>query len=157
MSAIVVIIHVIVCVALILIVLLQTGKGADMGMVFGGGGSQTLFGASGASTFLGKATTIVAVVFMLTSFSLAYMWGHRTGDSIMSNTEVPVQIPAEQNEQAPSSEAPKAKDEVAPQLSEPTPMPAEQVPMQTQGQESPAAESSVPSAATPESSQLTNN
>ena len=51
------IIHVIVCLALILIVLLQTGKGAGMGATFGGGGSQTLFGSSGGSTFLSKATT----------------------------------------------------------------------------------------------------
>jgi preprotein translocase subunit SecG len=73
MSAIIVIIHVIVCLALIMIVLLQTGKGADMGASFGGGGSQTLFGSSGASTFLSKATTVAAVVFMLTCFTLAWL------------------------------------------------------------------------------------
>ncbi|MBW2632326.1 MAG: preprotein translocase subunit SecG, partial [Deltaproteobacteria bacterium] len=71
------IIHVAACIALIMIVLLQTGKGADMGAAFGGGGSQTLFGSSGASTFLSKATTIAAVVFMLTSLVLAYMYSHR--------------------------------------------------------------------------------
>ncbi|MBW1777673.1 MAG: preprotein translocase subunit SecG, partial [Deltaproteobacteria bacterium] len=67
MTTLIIILHVFVCVALILIVLLQTGKGADMGAVFGGGSSQTLFGSTGASTFLSKATTIAAVIFMLTS------------------------------------------------------------------------------------------
>ncbi|TNF34489.1 MAG: preprotein translocase subunit SecG, partial [Gammaproteobacteria bacterium] len=67
MSIFVIVIHIIVCVALIMIVLLQTGKGADMGAAFGGGSSQTLFGSTGASTFLSKATTVAAVVFMLTS------------------------------------------------------------------------------------------
>ncbi len=85
------IIHVTACIALIMIVLLQTGKGADMGAAFGGGGGQTLFGSTGASTFLSKATTIAAVVFMLTSLGLAYMSSHRMGDSIMSDTKVPVE------------------------------------------------------------------
>jgi preprotein translocase subunit SecG len=71
MSIIVVVIHVVVCIALIMTVLLQSGKGADMGAAFGGGGSNTLFGATGAATFLSKMTTAVAVIFMLTSLVLA--------------------------------------------------------------------------------------
>ena len=70
--------HVIVCIALIMIVLLQTGKGADMGAAFGGGSSQTLFGSTGASTFLSKATTVAAIIFMVTSLALAYLSSHRT-------------------------------------------------------------------------------
>jgi preprotein translocase subunit SecG len=85
MSLLVVIIHVIVCIALIMIVLLQTGKGADMGAAFGGGASQTLFGATGASTFLSKATTAAAVIFMLTSLVLAYMASDRPTGSLMSD------------------------------------------------------------------------
>jgi len=85
MSVIVTIIHVFVAIALIMIVLLQTGKGADMGLAFGGGSSQTLFGATGASTFLSKATTVIAIVFMLTTFSLTIMWGKRSDSSIMSD------------------------------------------------------------------------
>jgi preprotein translocase subunit SecG len=85
MTTLLVIIHVIVCLALIMIVLLQTGKGADMGAAFGGGGSQTLFGASGASTFLTKATTAAAVIFMLTSLILAYKAGNRTSGSILTD------------------------------------------------------------------------
>jgi preprotein translocase subunit SecG len=65
--------HVVVCVMLIMIVLLQTGKGADMGAAFGGGSSQTLFGSAGPVSFLNKLTTMVAVVFMLTSLTLAFM------------------------------------------------------------------------------------
>lgn len=87
MSAIVVILHVIVCLALILIVLLQTGKGADMGAAFGGGGSQTLFGSTGASTFLSKATTIAAIVFMVTCFTLAYMSTNQRSKSIITESE----------------------------------------------------------------------
>ena len=94
MSLILIIIHIFVCIALIMIVLLQTGKGADMGAAFGGGSSQTLFGSTGASTFLSKATTAAAIIFMLTSLSLAWMSGHRTGDSIMDKARAPVEQPA---------------------------------------------------------------
>src|SRR5207249_4248048 len=64
-------IHVLACLFLIVVVLLQTGKGADMGAVFGGG-SQTLFGSSGAGNFLTKLTTGTAIAFMLTSLILTY-------------------------------------------------------------------------------------
>ena len=91
MSIILVIIHVIVCLALIMIVLLQTGKGADMGAAFGGGSSQTLFGSTGASTFLSKATTVAAVVFMLTALALAYISTHKTESSIMMDSNAPIE------------------------------------------------------------------
>jgi len=66
-------IHVTVCLALIFIVLVQGGKGAEIGAAFGGGASQTLFGGRGAATFLGKITTIVAVVFMITALALTVL------------------------------------------------------------------------------------
>ena len=94
MSLVLIVIHIVVSVALIMIVLLQTGKGADMGAAFGGGGSQTLFGSTGASTFLSKATTVAAIVFMLTSLSLAYLASHKTSDSIMETTTAPIEQPA---------------------------------------------------------------
>ena len=96
MSIFLVIIHVIVCIALIMIVLLQTGKGADMGAAFGGGGSQTLFGSTGASSFLSKLTTVAAIIFMITSFTLAYRSSNRSGSSIMTETKPPVEqnVPA---------------------------------------------------------------
>jgi preprotein translocase subunit SecG len=77
------ILHVIVCIILILVVLLQAGKGANMGAAFGGS-SQTVFGSSGAGTFLGKMTTIVAGVFMLTSLTLSYFSVYK-GSSIMDS------------------------------------------------------------------------
>ncbi len=62
-----------------------------MGAAFGGGSSQTLFGSSGASTFLGKATTVAAVIFMITSLTLAYRSSHRTEQSIMMESRPPVE------------------------------------------------------------------
>lgn len=92
MSILLIIVHVTVCIALIMIVLLQTGKGADMGAAFGGGGSQTLFGSTGASTFLSKATTVAAVIFMITSLLLAYVSSHqRPAGSIMESPKAPVE------------------------------------------------------------------
>jgi preprotein translocase subunit SecG len=85
-----IIFHILICLALVMIVLLQTGKGADMGAAFGGGSSQTLFGSTGASTFLTKSTTLVAVAFMLTSLGLAYVSSSKTGASIMKDVKTPV-------------------------------------------------------------------
>ena len=68
-----VVLHVLVSLAIIAIVLLQAGKGADIGSAFGGGGSQAVFGSMGTPTILGKITTTVAVIFILTSFSLALL------------------------------------------------------------------------------------
>jgi preprotein translocase subunit SecG len=125
MTTILIIVHVIVCVALIMIVLLQTGKGADMGAAFGGGGSQTLFGSTGASTFLSKATTGAAIIFMLTSLALAYISSHRTADSIIQSTPAPVeqQAPVSQGKvgpeesKAPAQSAPATQGQTAPQES----------------------------------------
>ncbi len=76
-------VHIIVSIALIIIVLLQAGKGADAGASFGGGASQTVFGASGSRTFMSKLTTSVAFIFMLTSLSLTYFYGKPGADSLM--------------------------------------------------------------------------
>ena len=65
------VVHVIACFFLIIVVLLQTGKGADMGAVFGGS-SQTVFGSGGAGNFLQRMTTGIAIAFFLTSFGLAF-------------------------------------------------------------------------------------
>jgi preprotein translocase subunit SecG len=95
MSLFLIILHIVVCIALILIVLLQTGKGADMGAAFGGGTSQTLFGSTGATTFLSKLTTGAAIIFMVTSLFLAYLSGDRDRESIMTGSEPVVTQPAE--------------------------------------------------------------
>ncbi len=84
MTAVIITIHVVVSIALILIVLLQTGKGQDMGAAFGGA-SQTLFGSAGPATFLNKLTTIAAIVFMVTSLALAYFTTSVGSSSLMEN------------------------------------------------------------------------
>jgi preprotein translocase subunit SecG len=66
------IIHILVCLFLILVVLLQAGKGGGMGIAFGGAGSQTVFGSSGAGNFLTRLTSITAAIFLMTSLSLAH-------------------------------------------------------------------------------------
>ena len=106
MSILLIFIHVVVCIALIMIVLLQTGKGADMGAAFGGGSSQTLFGSTGATTFLSKMTTGAAIVFMLTSLTLAYVSTHRRSGSIMPDqTPAVVEQPAADTQAAGGAEA----------------------------------------------------
>ena len=69
-------IHIVVSVLMIMVILLQTGKGASMGAAFGGGSSQTVFGSAGPVGFLNKLTTVIAVVFMLTSLVLAFLAAH---------------------------------------------------------------------------------
>jgi preprotein translocase subunit SecG len=110
MTVVLVIIHVVVCVALIMIVLLQTGKGADIGAAFGGGASNTLFGTSGASTFLSKATTVAAIVFMLTSLLLAYLTSQRPANSVISETPAAVEPKATEAAPAPPAAEPKAEE-----------------------------------------------
>jgi preprotein translocase subunit SecG len=145
MTIFLVIIHVVVCIALIMIVLLQTGKGADMGAAFGMGASQTLFGSSGAGGFLSRATTVAAVVFMLTSLTLAYLSGNRTGQSIMTQVPAaaqPVEASPVQDQNRPAAEATTA----APAAAEPSPAApaaAEQTPVTA----APANEAPVPAAA----------
>jgi preprotein translocase subunit SecG len=86
MSVFLLIVHIIVCLFLIAIVLLQSGKGAELGATFGGGSSNTLFGSRGAATFLSKMTTVAAVVFMITSLGLAVIAAK--GGSVMKKSVV---------------------------------------------------------------------
>ena len=82
------IIHILVCVFLVAIVLLQHGKGADIGATFGGSG-QSLFGTEGPVPILNKITTVAAIIFMVTSITLAYISAHRTTSSVMGDFSVP--------------------------------------------------------------------
>jgi len=77
--------HVLVALAIIFLVLLQHGKGADMGAAFGGGSSGSLFGATGSANFLSRTTAALAAVFFLTSLGLGYIATHKpkTGGSVM--------------------------------------------------------------------------
>ena len=87
-------IHILVCLSLIGIVLIQGGKGAEVGAAFGAGGSGTVFGASGGQSFLSKLTTGAAVIFMLTSLSLAIFWGQQGSSSVMPDQVTPTSAPA---------------------------------------------------------------
>ena len=108
MTIVLTILHVVVSLFLIAVVLLQSGKGAEMGASFGSSGSQSVFGAGGGTSFLSKLTTSAAVIFMLTSLTLAYVSGH-SSSSLMSGKggTAPVEAPA-----APKGEP--AKNPVAP-------------------------------------------
>lgn len=109
MLTVVTILHIIMCLILIAIVLLQTGKGASMGAAFGGA-SNTLFGGAGPASFLNKITTIAAVVFMLTSFTLAILSNRGTTSStVLDATQTQQEQPMEQS--TPTSEEKSSGDE----------------------------------------------
>jgi len=78
--------HVIVCFILVLVVLLQTGKGADLAGAFGGGATQTAFGSRGPASFLSKITTIAAIIFMLTSLGLSLISTQTARKSVLEGT-----------------------------------------------------------------------
>jgi preprotein translocase subunit SecG len=94
----IVIIHLIACITMILIIIFQSSKGAEMGAVFGGGASQTAFGSSGPQSFLEKITVVCAVVFMLTSLTLAYMSISRSG-KLVEGEEAPIGQPVQPAQQ----------------------------------------------------------
>jgi preprotein translocase subunit SecG len=102
------IVHVIVCLFLIAVVLLQSGKSGDLAAAFGGQGSQTAFGPRGAATVLTKATTWSAIIFMVTSITLSIFASRRTGPpSVLSGekagqTQSQPAKPAQQQTPAPS-------------------------------------------------------
>ena len=98
MNAILVFVHIIAALFLVLIVLLQTGKGAAMGSAFGGQGSQAMFGSAGAGNILSKLTTVAAVIFMCTSLALA---------TLSSRKEINSVIPEQVKQSQPASSDPK--------------------------------------------------
>jgi preprotein translocase subunit SecG len=102
------VLHVLMCIAIIAIVLLQAGKGADIGSAFGGAGSQAVFGSMGTPTVLGKITTVVAIIFTLTSFSLALLGGDRSGSSVVRDGGAPPPAPPAATAPAPAPAAPAA-------------------------------------------------
>jgi len=111
MTTIIVILHVLVCLALIFIVLLQHGKGAGIGAAFGGS-SQTVFGSTGAAPFLAKLTAVAAILFMITSLGLTFLSRQKEA-SVMQGASRPAatskSVPA-----APSPPAPAAPGETKP-------------------------------------------
>lgn len=100
-----VVLHTLFCFAIIGIVLLQSGKGADIGSAFGGAGSQAVFGSMGTPTVLSKITTVVAVLFLVTSFGLA-MLGSAYTKSVIRETQAPAAAPTSAPAAAPAPAAP---------------------------------------------------
>lgn len=99
-------VHILVGAAVIGLVLLQHGKGADMGAAFGSGASGSLFGASGSANFLSRTTAVLATVFFLTSLGLSYMATNRTQtapSSVMERVQSQPAVPAEQTPAQPSA------------------------------------------------------
>ncbi len=115
------IIHVLVCVFLVIVVLLQSGKAADLAGAFGGMGSQTAFGPRGAATALSKATTIAAGVFMLTSLTLSILATKNagTGSSVLERQARPASKTA-----APATPAPAAGQQTTSPVAPPVTAPA---------------------------------
>jgi preprotein translocase subunit SecG len=149
MATIVTIIHVLACIFLVLVVLLQTGKGADMGAVFGGS-SSTIFGSSGAGNFLTRLTTATAAIFMLTSLTLTYMSAERVTSTVFDSAPLPA--PAAVGEPA-ASDAAAPVAEPAPQAAAPEAAQAEPpaAPVgQPQPQAAPAAQPEAAAPAAPE-------
>jgi preprotein translocase subunit SecG len=91
MENLITVIHVLAAAGVIGLVLLQHGKGADMGAAFGSGASGSLFGVSGSSNFMSKATAACVVVFFATSLTLAYMTSHRAGSGSVVKSAVKTQ------------------------------------------------------------------
>jgi preprotein translocase subunit SecG len=100
MTVLITIVHVIVCAILIVVVLLQHGKSADIAATFGGMGSQTAFGPRGTATVLSRVTTWCAIIFMLTSISLTIFASHGGSSSIMQGIKSP-STPAAPAQQSP--------------------------------------------------------
>ena len=104
MFVVVIVLHTLLCLAIIGIVLLQSGKGADIGSAFGGAGSQAVFGSMGTPTVLSKFTSVVAVLFLVTSFSLALL-GSARGTSSVIREAAPTAPPSASPASPPTSPA----------------------------------------------------
>src|SRR5689334_1338049 len=133
-------IHVIVCLFLIIVILLQSGKAADLAGAFGGMGSQTAFGPRGSATLLSKATTVSAVVFMVTSLSLSILATRNAGaagKTVLDKAKPPASAPAKPGQpSAPKGPAPA----LPPQSTAPAPAgkPSVSLSTETQGKSSTA-------------------
>ena len=135
MTTLLIILHVIVCFFLIVIVLLQHGKGADIGATFGGS-SQSLFGTEGPLPLLNKITTLAAIIFMGTSITLAYLSAHKSTGTVMEGVKIeaplpqqtpgePIVVPEPAQQAEPSAEPQQMPDEQGPEQSAPADKPQE--------------------------------
>jgi preprotein translocase subunit SecG len=118
METLLLVVHVVAALAIIGLVLLQHGKGADMGAAFGGGASGSVFGATGSANFLSRATAILATVFFLTSMTLTWYYAHRGNTKGVMATQpvAPAAVPGTDQVPVPTPDKPagdpdsKAKD-----------------------------------------------
>lgn len=136
-------IHVLCTIAIIALVLIQHGKGADAGAAFGGGGggaSGSLFGSQGSANFLSRTTAVIATIFFITSLSLTYLYSHTTRPKSVTETvlESPVDTPAviETEQEVPAlPEVPVDEDETVPAVADDVPVAPVQSPSGSSGQE----------------------
>jgi preprotein translocase subunit SecG len=143
MYTVTIIVHITTCLLLIGVVLLQQGKGADMGAVFGGS-SSTIFGSGGAGNFLTRLTTGLAVVFMLTSLTLTYISASRVTSSVFDRAPLgeppPLEQPIPGAEPVPGAQAPaEGGSASAPEAGQPEAAPAAQAPAVQEPAAAPAA------------------
>jgi len=101
MQTIILAVHVVIAIGLVILVLLQTGKGAEMGAAFGGGASGTVFGSQGSASFLTRTTAVLAAAFFATSLTLAYLSGQTVVRKSVTEDFSPLPV-----EQAPQPAAP---------------------------------------------------
>ena len=140
MYTLLIVIHLLACFVMVGVILLQSGKGAEIGAAFGGS-SQTLFGSRGATTFLSKVTVVAAVIFMLTALSLAVLSKER---SVASSI---IELQQTGGGSSPSESAPPPKADASGGGSTPTALPSTHE--QPHSQESPSSASGGPSPASP--------
>ncbi|HRQ04488.1 MAG TPA: preprotein translocase subunit SecG [Nitrosomonas halophila] len=106
--------HIIAAAVMIVLIMLQQGKGADMGAAFGSGASGSVFGASGSANFLSRMTAMAATVFFITSLSLAYLSGDQVElDSVMQKIELDATESVVSGESADGVQQPEAKEDDA--------------------------------------------
>ncbi len=128
--------HVIVCIILVLVVLLQSGKGADLAGAFGGGATQTAFGSRGPASFLSKMTTVAAVIFMLTSIGLSMISTRSESKSILETKKqatqpvkkAPAGLPAQPSQTPDQIQKRLEELQQKQQQAAPTPAPAQAKP-----------------------------
>ena len=110
-TSILTVIHLVTAIAIVVLVLLQQGKGADMGAAFGGGSSQSVFGSRGSANFLSRTTGILAAVFFATGLSLAYMYTKQSSapTSVMASENA---TPVEDQVNGAGSEASQSNGDV---------------------------------------------
>ena len=107
------VLHILIGLAVIGLVLLQHGKGADMGAAFGGGASGSLFGATGSANFLSRSTAVLATLFFITSLTLAYLANKRTvtaPSSVMDNVKQETVVPVPTQAPTPPADDSKARE-----------------------------------------------